>query len=45
MWIVEINFAGRQFTHHVHTRHRPIFHFSPRVLSWRPSQLRDSRAA
>jgi hypothetical protein len=44
MWTVEINFAGRQFTHHVHTR-RPIFHFSPRVLSWRPSQLRDSRAA
>jgi hypothetical protein len=45
MWIVEINFAGRQFTHQVHARHRPIFHFSPRVLSWRPSSLRDSRAA
>jgi hypothetical protein len=45
MWIVEINFAGRQFTHHVDTRRRPIFHFSPRVFSWRPSQLRDPRAA
>ena len=45
MWIVEINFAGRQFTHYVHTRRRPIFHFSPRVFSWRPSQLRDPRAA
>ncbi len=45
MWIVEINFAGRRFTHDVHARRRPIFHFSPRNLSWRPSQLRDPRAA
>jgi hypothetical protein len=45
MWIVEINFAGRQFTHYVDTRRVPIFHFSPRVFSWRPSQLRDPRAA
>jgi hypothetical protein len=45
MWIVEVNFAGRQFTHRVGTRRRPIFHFSPRVLSWRPSQLRQQRAA
>jgi hypothetical protein len=45
MWIVEVNFAGRQFTHRVHTRRRPIFGFSPRVLSWRPSLLRHERAA
>jgi hypothetical protein len=44
MWIVEINFAGRRFTHHVGNR-RPIFHLSPRVLSWRPSLSRDPRAA
>jgi hypothetical protein len=45
MWIVEINFAGRQFTHHVGTSRRAIFHLSPRVLSWRPSLSRDPRAA
>ena len=45
MRIVEVNFAGHQFTHRVHTRRRSIFHFSPRVLSWRPSQLRHERAA
>jgi hypothetical protein len=45
MWIVEVNFAGRQFTHQVHTRRPPFFHLSPRVLSWRPSQLRGPRAA
>jgi hypothetical protein len=44
MWLVEINFAGRQFTHLVHAR-RPSFHLSPRTFSWRPSQLRDPRAA
>jgi len=44
MWIVEINFAGRRFTHEVHAR-RPIFRFSPRNLGWRPSQLRHHRAA
>ena len=36
MWIVEINFAGRQFTHDVHARRRPIFHFSPRILQLAP---------
>lgn len=43
MWIVEVNFAGRRFTHEV--GRRPFFHFNPRTFSWRPSQLRDSRAA
>ena len=45
MWIVEINFAGRRFTHHVGTSRRPNFHLSPRVLSWRPLLSRDPRAA
>jgi len=44
MWLVEINFAGWQFTHHVPAR-RPLFQFRPRTFSWRPSQLRDPRAA
>jgi hypothetical protein len=44
MWIVEVNFAGRRFTHEVHAR-RHIFRFGPRSLSWRPSQLRQTRAA
>jgi hypothetical protein len=43
MWIVEVNFAGRRFTHEI--GRRPSFRFSPRVMSWRPSQLRDTRAA
>ncbi|MCV7281606.1 hypothetical protein H7J88_18395 [Mycolicibacterium flavescens] len=39
MWIVEVNFAGYQFTHRVHDRHRAtrrgrsILRLSP--LSWR----------
>jgi hypothetical protein len=45
MWIVEVNFAGRRFTHEVHGPGRRFFHFSPRTLSWRPPQLRDPRAA
>jgi hypothetical protein len=44
MWIIEVNFAGHQFTHRVPDR-RPIFRFSPRHLHWRPSQLRNPRAA
>ncbi|WP_255413251.1 hypothetical protein [Mycobacterium sp. 3519A] len=40
MWIVEVNFAGRRFTHEVHGPRRRLFHFSPRPFSWRPSQLR-----
>ena len=43
MWIIEVNFAGRRFTHEV--SRRPFFHFTPRTFSWRPSQLRDPRAA
>jgi hypothetical protein len=45
MWIVEVNVAGHQFTHHVHGRRRPLFRFSPRSLGWRLSQVRGPRAA
>jgi hypothetical protein len=45
MWIVEVNFAGRRFMHEVHGPRRPFFHFSPRNVSWRSPQLRDTRAA
>ena len=44
MWIVEVNFAGRRFTHEVHAP-RAMFRFRPRSFGWRPSQLRQSRAA
>ena len=45
MWIVEVNFAGRRFTHELHGHRRPFFHSSPRIFTWRPSQLRDTRVA
>jgi hypothetical protein len=44
MWVIEVNFAGHQFTHRV-GRLRSIFRVSPRNLGWRPSQVRDTRAA
>jgi hypothetical protein len=44
MWIVEVNFAGRRFTHEVHAR-RSIFRFSPRSIGWRTSRLRHPRTA
>jgi hypothetical protein len=42
MWVVEVNFAGRRFVHEVR---RPSFRFSPRVFSWRHSQLQQTRVA
>lgn len=45
MWIIEVNFAGHQFTHRVPDRRRPSFRFSPRGVRWRPQQLRHPRAA
>ncbi len=44
MWIIEVNFAGHQFTQRVPDRPR-VFRFSPRAVHWRPSQLRHPRAA
>jgi hypothetical protein len=45
MWVIELNFAGHQFTHRVPDRRRPLFRFAPRSLSWRPAQLRNPHAA
>jgi hypothetical protein len=44
MWFVEVNFAGRRFTHEVHAG-RTKFAFRPRGLTWRPSLLRHTPAA
>ena len=44
MWVIEINFAGRQFTHRVPDR-RSLFSFAPRSVSWRPTLLRNQHAA
>ena len=43
MWVIEINFAGRQFTHRVPDR-RSLFRFAPRSVSWH-QQLRNQHAA
>jgi hypothetical protein len=45
MWVIEINFAGHQFTHLVHDRRRPLFRFATRGMGWRPPQLRNQHAA
>jgi hypothetical protein len=45
MWIVEVNFAGRRFTHEVHGPRRPLLGFRARSLGWRPSPVRDPRVA
>ena len=45
MWIVEVNFAGRRFTHRSACSADRCSDFSPRSFGWRPSQLRDPRAA
>jgi hypothetical protein len=44
MWIIEVNFAGRRFTHEVYARRRNI-RFGSRSFGWRPSQPRQTRAA
>jgi len=45
MWVIEINFAGHQFTHRVHERHRRVFRFPARAIGWRPALLRNLPAA
>lgn len=45
MWIVEVNFAGRRFTHRVPDRRRAIFRFVPRSFGWRPSPVQQTPAA
>jgi hypothetical protein len=45
MWVVEVNIAGRRFTHQVRTPHAPTLHVSPRGLLRRPTQHRLERVA
>jgi hypothetical protein len=45
MWVIEINFAGRRFTHRVFDRSRPIYRLATRTAGWRPAPLRDEQAA
>lgn len=44
MWVIELNFAGHQFTHRVPDRRRPLFRFATRGTNWRPAQLRNQHA-
>lgn len=45
MWVIELNFAGHQFTHRVPDRRRSLFRFAPRAMAWLPAQLRNQHAA
>jgi hypothetical protein len=45
MWVIEINFAGRKFTHNVFDRRRPLYRLATRTAGWRPAQLRGGQAA
>jgi hypothetical protein len=46
MWVIELNFAGRQFTHRVPDRRRQrLYELATRTVGWRPSQLRNQQAA
>ncbi|MCT7658865.1 hypothetical protein [Mycobacterium deserti] len=42
MWVIEINFAGRRFTHEVYARRRA---FRLRRFGWRPVQTQHPHAA
>lgn len=44
MCVIELNFAGHQFTHRVPDRRRPLFRFATRGMNWRPAQLRNQHA-
>ena len=45
MWVIELNFAGRQFTHRVPDRRQSLLRLAQRSVAWRPTQLRSPRAA
>jgi hypothetical protein len=45
MWVIELNFAGRKFTHRVFDRRRPLYRLATRTAGWRPAQLRNEQAA
>jgi hypothetical protein len=45
MWVIEINFVGRKFTHRVFDRRRQLYRLATRTAGWRPAQLRNEQAA
>jgi hypothetical protein len=45
MWVIELNFAGRQFTHRVPDRRQRLYQLATRTVGWRPSQMRNQQAA
>ena len=45
MWVIELNFAGHQFTHRVPDRRQRFYRLATRTVGWRPSQLRNHQAA
>ncbi|MGH3678291.1 MAG: hypothetical protein ACRDU5_21655 [Mycobacterium sp.] len=45
MWMIELNFAGYQFTHRVADHRLSMFRFTPRIMGWRPAPLRNPHAA
>ena len=45
MWVIEINFVGHQFTHHVPDRRHRLYRLATRTVGWRPAQLRNQHAA
>ncbi len=44
MWVIELNFAGRRFTHRVFDRQRPLYRLASRTAGWRPGQLPNQAA-
>ena len=45
MWVIEINFAGRKFTHRVFDRQRPLYRLATRTAGWRTAYMRNEQAA
>ena len=45
MWVIEINFAGHQFTQRVPDRRQRLYRLATRTVGWRPAQLRNQHAA
>ena len=45
MWVIELNFAGRRFTHRVPDRRRSLLRIAQRSVAWRPTQLQNPHAA
>jgi hypothetical protein len=45
MWVIELNFAGHQFSYRVQDRRKPLIRLAQRGMSWRPAQLKSQHAA